>query len=708
MWCVGSVAASSGEAEALEPFKIRRKPVALDITNTFVFNYMLDNRNGAPFRPSTNVDDFRAEWIDRLNIQASWWKLRFGLRLDTAVYADELQRGEVIPKAKAEIDAAEARGEQAPSVKDYANQYYRELHSRFVQTFYPSKLFVSYQQPGLEATLGDFYVQLGRGLVFSVRKIDELAIDTTVRGGKVVFDRKLGPLTVGATAFAGQMNPLRIDEVSGRRLHGEASPLFFAFPETGPLKTYEYDPNGQPVAALSRARASYLADTVMGARLEAGPSDWFVLGANLSTVVRRDNSADRLTCLGGSEARCAALPAGSYEYNSCVAAQADLCESRFPVYQTTNPSLLHNQVRTFSGTLSVPSIGKGIADAYVEVAGQQLTDGRTSAIDAAGKRATEADRWGYGIYANANVRMGPVSAAFEFKHYRSFFPLTANIDTVTPGFGAPEFQLVGYNQVPTVEPIYIDPIGLPNICNTGGRARVDAALSKDLTFTGWVGHYVSFSEVNEINFDCKESTQTPEQQAAQGFRADNRTNMWDMASGLDWHFENGRSHLKATFGARLDNLEVPRLAGGTGSSETDVFYKEAYLRYDFVKHLAGKVALQLVGWHRNRARPLTFADPWQEGENYTAIQWAPYLSASFGFEYLNRVGCQPGSDQVPCLFFNGQIQYRAPGNDKMIDKVFNSVRLYVGQRRGALRCVSGVCRLFPPLEGAQVEVVSRF
>lgn len=701
-WGAAAVAAlaaavcAPAEARAVEPFKIKGEPVTLDITNTLVFNYLLDNRNDAPFRPSTKVDDYRAEWIDRLNVEARYWRFRAGVRLDLALYADELQRGEVRDRAQKEIDEAVAKGIEPPSIKDYQNQYFRELHSRFVQTFYPAKLWLGYQQAGLEVTAGDFYVQLGRGLVFSVRKIDELAIDTTVRGGRVLVDQKAGPLKIAGIAFAGQMNPARIDEVSGRRLHGDDNPLFFAFPTSGTLKTYEYDPNGQPVAVNQPPRPSYLADTVAGGRLEMGPQE-FQIAANASFVLRQDHAAERLSCRAAAQASCAQYPPGSYDETSCIASASDACDAKFPSFALTSPQHLHNQIRTFSASVNVPKFGKGnYGDLYVEVAGQQLTDGRVTAVGSdGGATANEPDRWGYGIYANANLRLGPVSTSLEFKHYRSFFPLSANIDTVTPGFGAPEFLLVSYNQVPTAEQIFIEPIGNPNVCNTGGRGRLDWNAAKDFLLFGWVGYYASWSEFAELNFGCDT-------------KDENRTNTWDTAAGLDVYFDKGKSHAKAFAGLRVNNLQVPQTAGGEGTGETDVFYREGYLRYDVTKHLSGKFSLQLVGWHRNRHRPATFADPWFEGENYTVLQWAPYLSGAFGFEYLAREGCQPGSDQFPCFYFNGQIQYRAQGNDKWVDKVFNQVRLYFGQRRGALRCVSGVCRTFPPLEGAQLEWVSRF
>jgi hypothetical protein len=682
-------------AQAFEPFKIKKEPVVVDLTNTFLFNYMLDNRNDAPFRPGTKVDDYRAEWIDRLNLQVHLWKFRFGLRYDLALYADQVTRAEVRPLAEKEIAERQAEGNATPSLKDYSNQYFRELHSRYLNTLYPSKLWLGFKHKGFDATLGDFYVQLGRGLVFSVRKIDELAIDTTVRGAKLSLDEKLGPVRVSATAFGGQMNPLRIDEVSGRRLHGDGSAMFFAFPETGPLKTYEFGPDSV-VSVIQRPRPSYLSDTVVGGRVEVGPQE-FQVGGNVSVLVRKDNSADNLQCKQRVVEACSGLPAGSYERGACEVDQLDLCDASLPTFQSGAPQVLRNQIRTFSGSVAVPKIGKGnVADAYLEVAGQQLTDGRATQLDPSGAPVRVEELWGHAVYANLNLRGGPITAALELKHYRSFFPLTGTIDTITPGFAAPEFQLVSYNNVPTVEPIYIEPIGIPNVCNTGGRVRLDAKFDKETSIFAWTGNYQSWSELNEANLKCEEKDEF-------------RTSTWDMATGVDFFFEKGKSHFKAWVGGRLSNTAQPVASGGGGVGETDVFYREAYARYDFVKHLAGAFSLQLVGWHRNRHRPSTFSDPWQEGENYTSLLWSPYLSASFGFEYLNRLGCEPrNEEQSACFFFSGQLQYRAKGTEKTIDRLFNAVRLYFGQRRGALRCVSGVCRLFPPLEGAQVELVSRF
>ena len=38
----------------------------------------------------------------------------------------------------------------------------------------------------------------------------------------------------------------------------------------------------------------------------------------------------------------------------------------------------------------------------------------------------------------------------------------------------------------------------------------------------------------------------------------------------------------------------------------------------------------------------------------------------------------------------------------------SNIKLFVGQQRGGLKCISGVCRVFPPFEGARLELTLRF
>lgn len=658
-------------AHAIEVEDVGGEALVIDVTNTAAVAYRFDNRNDAAIgtpAATTIVDDNYGEWLDRFNLQLYWWRLRAGLRLDSALFFAKTTRDE------ARDFAAEQLGPDStsPERNAYATSIFRDLHTRFRNTYYPSKLFFGYTAPGFEATAGDFYAQLGRGLVFSVRKVDELAVDTTVRGGKLDLDQDLGDVRIAGQLFGGQMNPIRVDEQSGRRLNGAGSALFFGFPGARDFDFYGFDAGGQVVDLTQPARPSYLEDTVFGGGLEMGP-DAVSFGANGTLLLRKSFAEESLAC----------------QAEAPDAAALDACASRFPVFTTNNPSRLRDRIATFSGSVNVPDILEH-GDVYVEVAGQDLGDGRVTTLD--GDRVE--DLAGYAIYGSGTVRGGPVAFNLEGKHYRSFFPLSANVDTVDQTFGAPEFDTLTYNQVPTAEPIYVQTLGAPNICVTGGRGRADVRLSKEAALYGWLGHYVSFSEVDPLNATCETDDER-------------RTNAWDGAVGTDLHLEKGKSFAKIWFGFRNTDRAVAELTVNTAAATT-AFYREGYTRYDMAKHLGGDFTLQAQGFHRHRYEPDFAPDSWYEGENYTALQWAPSFSFIAGYEYLALEGCEPDPETQVCHYVSGGLQFKAGGRDHVLQQVFDTVNVFVGQRRGAIRCVSGVCRRFPPFEGARLEITSRF
>jgi hypothetical protein len=681
---VAAVALVGAPAAAADLPPLFDEPLTLDVTNTAIFDYHFDNRNTAAIpsvdRPGTLLDDHYGDFVDRLNVQLGWSNWRFGVRLDAALFfaQDSLE--------DARATAIELNPDDPEKAAREAVVLYRDLATRYRNTIYPSKLWLTYSEPGLEATVGDFYAQLGRGFVLSVRKIDELSIDTTIRGGKVSADHDAGPVRIVATALAGQLNPQRVDEIGGRLLTANSSPLFFGFPQPNSVIYYDLqdqtpgvDPTPGdpfdvlvPVRVVERPRPSYLEDTVVGGRLEVG-NETVQVGVNGSLLLRRSFSQ----CV----AECEGAPA---EVNACMEA----CQLSDPETGSNRQSNKHDLIRTVSGTVNFPKIGKH-ADLYVEVAGQQLRNGQVSG------EAREDDYDGYAIYGSGTVRGGPVSVSLEGKHYRRFFPLSANVDAANLGFSAPEFQLLTANSPPTAEPIYVEPLGASQVCNTGGRARVDYRFNPHWSVYTWLGHYVSFSESDAANETCETD-------------ASKRTNTWDGALGIDASLEGGKSHLRLWTGFRENTHAVP--AAGAEGGPTPVFYREGYVRYDVTKHIAGPFAVQAQGVHRRRVEPGLEALPWFEGENYTAVHWSPHLSAIVGYEYTTSVisGCSPGADKLLCHYVNGGFQYKSNASDHAWQQVLDTVTVFVGQRRGAVRCVSGVCRLFPPFEGVKLEVVSRF
>lgn len=670
--------AAAGGARAIEFKDLAGQPLSLDVTNTAITSYRFDNRND-PYDgarkpdPKYKVDDNYFDYTNRLNIQLGYWRLRLNVRLDSQVYAGVATTSNVEQRVIQETKGYGLRLD-SNELLDRANEYLRELNTRFVPGIYPAKLSLVYQQPGVEVTAGDFYAQLGRGLVLSVRKLDELAVDTTIRGGKVQASKSFGNFRIGGTLLGGQVNPQRVDEQSGRVVLSSPSPLFFGFPEPRRLTTI--DPATGEFVTAPIARPNFLTDTVFGGRLEGGHS-LVQLAANAVVLLRQDNSL--------AQHECEEAATSNEEKAACYLA--------YPILSTNgSPSLTHAQIRTLSGSVTLPRLSE-YADLYVEVAGQQLRDGRTTF--GAGDAQSDPDLDGYAVYVNGNAHYGPVTLTLEGKHNRSFQPLSANLDTGSPGYSGSELSLLSYSAPPTAEPIYVQPIGSPNVCITGGRAQAQYRFNREASLYGWAGYYASWSEASE-NQRCEDTSD------------EKRSNTWDGALGAELGFDGGKSYAKFWIGARSTELEQARVFALTEGPTTS-FYREGYLRYDVVKHLSGSFSLQSTGFHRHRYLVERFKDPWWEGENYLALQWAPRLSAAFGFEYTSQPGCSRElKEGETCFFASGGLVWRGAQSDGVWGQVFNAVNLFVGQRRAAIRCVSGVCRLFPPFEGARMELISRF
>src|SRR5277367_509522 len=139
-------------------------PVQLDVTETSIVSQRFDARGAERFQ-----DSGWGQWQNRLDAALRWERWTVGQRLDSAVY----WRRPVDNPGFASLPVSTQQSVASDN------------ESRFQNSIYPAKLWATYSAPGLEITAGDAYVQFGHGLTLSMRKIDELGIDTTLRGAKV-------------------------------------------------------------------------------------------------------------------------------------------------------------------------------------------------------------------------------------------------------------------------------------------------------------------------------------------------------------------------------------------------------------------------------------------------------------------------------------------------------------------------------------------
>ena len=611
-----SVALWSAQASALEPGSVAGTPVLLDVSESGSVVYNFDNRDSRPSQVATRANDHFGFASNRLILQATAGKVSVGVRVDSIWFFAAPE-----PTRLALDLTEEASPRDAPSYfRTKLNEAGLELSNRYIDWTYPAKYYLTYSSPTFEATLGDAGAQLGRGIVLSVRKQDELGSDTTIRGARVSFTQR-GALTVKVTALGGELNPLRFDEASGRYL-GVAS-------------------DGDALHTLTEAGMP-----------RAIATDFAPLGPD-----------------------CARSPTCSYAPDRIAAGQLELTGSGFRL-GTQGSALMRGaplsedlvrsaeRIVTLSQSVELMKLAPALS-VYGEAAFQHLAQ----------RAAPEPLDAGYGLYVSAAYTPSALALTLEGRHYRRLFPLLANVKLAR----AREFSSLSYSQVPTTEPEDNDTeLGSMNTCVSGGRLRADVQLTRGVRALGSASHYLTYAESGS-NEACVVS------------EADlNR--VYDLYSGFALESEDRRRHFELTLGGRLDRSERElTLADGTTSR---LFYTEAYLRHVLDVPLGEHFALSLTGRHRRRSQAEGGPGvPWLEGEELLAVEWAEHTSFGVGAEYDTRPG-------VPDTYFNAEVSHR-PTRD-------SRVSLFAGPRRGAQRCVGGICRLYPAFEGVRLDASVRF
>jgi hypothetical protein len=605
------------------------QPLRLDLTDQTIFAQHFGARDS-----ELPTDSGYFDWIDRIDSQLKWGRFTLGLRLDTSVYfnrpADQAVcgTGSILPCLTA--TQASAR-----------SQYVVDGTSRFPNSIYPAKVWLAYAAPGLEVTLGDSYVQFGRGLVLSMRKIDELGVDTTLRGAKIEWQAD----PFAATLVAGFANPTRVDEATGRALF---------LPEPIPGST-------PAPAGRTSAQPLFGSDRIVGAEIQAGrglPVTLLTHFVRLTRCSPVDYDAQGNVYDGTFD-----TPFGSCDPGNTAAWLATLPTGSGPVLNA-------NDVNLVGQGIEIPDIF-GHAKLYVEGAIERWDH------DA---NPNETNASGNALYASLSGGAGPVTNTLEVKSYRNFYPLAGSVDISR----ASAFSTVQYSTSPTTEVITQDSaFGFFDACVDGGRLRTDVRLRHDFLVFGTGAYYFTKSEVAGGGCDAYGHTISGTLPASE---VQNR--VWDGVSGIEWTLDHAASHVFASGGVRDDTL-----VNGTP------YYHEGHLDYDIVKHLGGAYSIEFTGHHRLRYEedqnlsPTGHEQPWHEGENYTGLKIAPRWVFTQGIEYKTLVGYPP-------YYFNGSVRYNITSD--------TSVYLFVGEQRGGLRCVSGVCRTFPAFEGARMELTARF
>jgi hypothetical protein len=600
---------------ALEPGSVAGTPVLLDVSESGSVYYNFDNRDSRPSQVATRANDAFGLVYNRLSLQATAGSVSAGVRIDHVWFYASPNVTQLALDLTDEAQPANPPGYFRSKLSEAG----LELSNRFIDWMYPAKYYLTYSSPSFEATLGDASAQLGRGIVLSVRKRDELGSDTTIRGGRLSYTRR-GGLTFKATALGGELNPLRLDEASGRYLGVPAGgDALHTVSEAGMPRAISTDFARLTADCQTSPTCSYAPDRIAAGQLEFS-NQHFRLGTQGSALFRAPPLSE------------------------------DLVRSA-------------RRIVTLSQSLELLRPAPDLT-IYGEVAFQHLQQRGAAPLDA-----------GYGVYTSASYTPKTIALTLEGRHYRRLFPLSANVKLSR----AREFSSLSYNQVPTTEAEDNDTeLEGMNTCVSGARLRADVELQRGVRALGSMAHYLTYAESGS-NDACAVTDQQ-------------LNRVYDVSSGFSLQSADRRRHLQLLLGGRLDRAERElTLADG---SRSQLFYTEGYLRHELELPLVGDFAMSLTGRHRRRAQAEGGPGvPWLEGEEVLGVEWAEHSSLGLGAEYDTRPG-------VPDTYFNVELSHRPTADSR--------VALFAGQRRGAQRCVGGICRLYPAFEGVRLDVAVRF
>jgi hypothetical protein len=610
--CAAAAGTWPGRARAADVGKIAGTPMSLDVTETSIGVQHFDAREGE--QPQ---DTGWGSWLNRLDAALHWSHWTVGLRLDSAVYwrrpIDNPDYASLSPGTQAQIQL--------------------DNESRYTNSIYPAKLWATYSFPDVEVTAGDAYVQFGRGLTLSMRKIDELGIDTTLRGAKIHMEKDPFALT----AVAGFGNPSRVDEATGRSL----------FPI-------------HDLVEGDRALPLFGSDRVFGVEVQAGRGLPITLS---SRVVHFSRCAPYAYDAGGNIVADFGQSPSAVTFGTCDATDTARWLGQLG---STTPGLSDHDITMIGESIEAPDLW-GHGKIYVEVAGQEREG--TSLL-------TRRHGEGNALYAAMSFDVRPVAATLEIKSNRNFYVVPAAVDPQRAG----EFAIVAYSFLPPAETFnMIDTEGAGNFnaCVDGGRLRVDGNVTP--SFMVYAQGIYAESKSEQTSGACDALGRTVSSSPA----ASVHDVVWDGVAGFEWYYNDNLSHAFVWAGARDDATE-----------DGNVPYREQHVEYSLAEYFGGPWSLEVQGRHRRRREAnQNLEDWWIEGENYVALKFAPKWVFTQGFEYTTLAGQAP-------LYFNGAVLYKFTSS--------SNVRVSVGQQRGAFRCASGVCRYFPPFEGARTELTWRF
>ena len=157
LWCLlillVVVPATAGAIGISTPWE---ENASVNVTQSATFRYQIKDFDGVKY------DDDLMMWLNKLNVGFDAAPIRAGVRIDSSLMMTA-------------ADCAEEAGDsECPIRSEYG-----------FERILPEKAFLTWSGDGWSATAGDVYTSWGQGLVLNLKKVDELGVDTPLRGGRV-------------------------------------------------------------------------------------------------------------------------------------------------------------------------------------------------------------------------------------------------------------------------------------------------------------------------------------------------------------------------------------------------------------------------------------------------------------------------------------------------------------------------------------------
>lgn len=201
------VAAAAGQEEQ----------ISIGVVDTLTAELRLDNGNGDP------DDDDYGNLINRLNLVTNTPTISISARVDTVLFVDT-------PTEEYEDDMRVER------------------------------INAELRLGSLMLIGGDMYKQLGRGIILSLRKVDEVGVDVALRGAEA----RWSPEGHAISLFSGATNPATLDTVSLLPVRDTGDILAGATYELSAIEGFTFGLNSLYAQASERIDPEFLDHTISG------------------------------------------------------------------------------------------------------------------------------------------------------------------------------------------------------------------------------------------------------------------------------------------------------------------------------------------------------------------------------------------------------------------------------------------------------------